>query len=70
MGRGDNRRTAKMRRRTGQRRKKEQSRKLQTTIAAKGTSAPPKPIKPTAPKSSKVTIKRSGQRRTAAATTS
>ena len=69
MGRGDNRRTLKMRRRVGQRRKKEQQRKLQATIAAKGSTAPPpKAPAATKPKSTKVTIKRSGQRKTAATT--
>ena len=69
MGRGDNRRTLKMRRRIGQKRKKEQQRKLQRAVAAQGNKAPP-PLKTpaaTKPKGDKVTIKRSGQRKTAAA---
>lgn len=68
MGRGDNRRTLKMHRRAGQRRKKERLRKLQSAIAERADSAAPPPKAPAAanPKSNKVAIKRSGQRKTAA----
>ena len=72
MGRGDNRRTLKMRRRAGQRRKKEQHKKLRQTLATKSSSTPPPLKTPTAAraKSDKVTIKRSGQRKTTTATQS
>lgn len=68
MGRGDNRRTLKMHRRAGQKRKKERQRKLQSAIAARTDSAVPSSTAPDAanPKSNKVAIKRSGQRKTAA----
>ncbi len=69
MGKGDNRRTPKMRRRVGQKRKKEQQRKLQVAIGAKGrvTAPPPKATAAAQAKSGKVTVKRSGQRKVTAA---
>ena len=63
MGRGDNRRTPKMRRRAGQEKKKQSERKLRMMVAAKG-SVPLPSNKPAATKTkTKVgAIKRAGKK--------